>query len=517
MNVLHMQGQAIEWPDSMSEADRHRQVASWLAALLAAEHVSLLVGSGLGQGLSAVAETDGLGMGEVDFRDLPHGKQVQARAHASAIKAGRGESNVEDQLRAALELHAGLQIMGVEAAALWGKWISETLTMFGKEVLSMERELRNAFDWMAPAVTIESGDQAEREPGDESGDDSDDATASAAESEPEADVPASDGEEDSDAEADDAVPPGVVARSLLSRFLLAFAGRPPARERLKIFTTNYDRLIEYGADQAGIRVLDRFVGSLEPVFRASRLDIDMHFNPPGIRGEPRYMEGVVHLAKLHGSVDWRFERDRVRRIPLRFGATDLDLGEVISDDQPGKEGPAADGVSAADGKQVAVEVSASSNVGAVDSRALQRLMIYPNAAKDVETLEYPYAELFRDFAAATCRPNSVLFTYGYGFGDDHINRVMKDMLTLSSTHLVVISFGDPGERIARFVAEVPPAQYTLMVGPAYGDLQSLVDNYLPYLGSDQFFGEQERRNRQTGRPPVPVEDGPDGDRNDAGA
>ena len=39
---------------------------------------------------------------------------------------------------------------------------------------------------------------------------------------------------------------------------------------------------------------------------------------------------------------------------------------------------------------------------------------YPNAAKDKETTEYPYVELFRDFAAAICRPNSTLVTYGYG-------------------------------------------------------------------------------------------------------
>ncbi len=47
-------------------------------------------------------------------------------------------------------------------------------------------------------------------------------------------------------------------------------------------------------------------------------------------------------------------------------------------------------------------------------------MIYPNPAKDVETTQYPYAELFRDFAASVCKPNSVVVTYGYGFGDDHV-------------------------------------------------------------------------------------------------
>lgn len=61
-------------------------------------------------------------------------------------------------------------------------------------------------------------------------------------------------------------------------------------------------------------------------------------------------------------------------------------------------------------------------------------MIYPNPDKDRETAEYPYVELFRDFAAAICRPNNTLVTYGYGFGDEHINRVIKDMLTIPSTH-----------------------------------------------------------------------------------
>ena len=57
--------------------------------------------------------------------------------------------------------------------------------------------------------------------------------------------------------------------------------------------------------------------------------------------------------------------------------------------------------------------------GLTESEAYQ-LMIYPNAAKDTETSAYPYVELFRDFAAAVCRPNSTLVTYGYGFGDEQL-------------------------------------------------------------------------------------------------
>jgi hypothetical protein len=42
----------------------------------------------------------------------------------------------------------------------------------------------------------------------------------------------------------------------------------------------------------------------------------------------------------------------------------------------------------------------------------------------METAFYPYADLFRDFSASLCRPNSSLVTCGYGFGDDHVNRAI---------------------------------------------------------------------------------------------
>jgi hypothetical protein len=61
------------------------------------------------------------------------------------------------------------------------------------------------------------------------------------------------------------------AQGALQSFLLSFASRAASRERLHVFTTNYDRLIEHGCDFAGLRIIDRFVGALNPVFRASKL------------------------------------------------------------------------------------------------------------------------------------------------------------------------------------------------------------------------------------------------------
>ena len=202
-----------------------------------------------------------------------------------------------------------------------------------------------------------------------------------------------------------------------------------------------------------LHLLDRFLGNLMPIFRSSRLDLDMHYNPPGIRGEPRYLEGVARFTKLHGSVDWlQVDRD-IRRVGLPFGAGDV---------APYLQAPGLKGASA------------------------HKLMIYPNAAKDRETSDHPYVELFRDLAAAVCRPNSTLITYGYSFGDEHINRVIRDMLTVPSTHLVIIAYNDPLGRIMQTYRELGrPSQISLLIGPALADLQILTESFLPKAAIDK--------------------------------
>jgi hypothetical protein len=232
---------------------------------------------------------------------------------------------------------------------------------------------------------------------------------------------------------------------------MSFSSRTGTRDRLNIFTTNYDRLIEAGAELAGLHLLDRFVGTLMPIFRSSRLDLDMHYNPPGIRGEPRYLEGVARFTKLHGSVDWVQTEQDIRRMGLPFGADSV------------------------------APFLGAPGMGEVSSH---RLMIYPNSAKDRETAEYPYVELFRDLAAAVCRPNSTLVTYGYSFGDEHINRVIRDMLTIPSTHLVVISMDDNLGRI-QALAKERKSQVSILIGPQLADLETLTEHFLPKAAIDR--------------------------------
>ena len=185
--------------------------------------------------------------------------------------------------------------------------------------------------------------------------------------------------------------------------------------------------------------------------RFHRVDLDYHYNPPGIRGEPRYVEGVVRFTKLHGSIDWKFEDDQIIRIPLPFGEN---VNENFFADP------------------------------------YDKVVIYPNSAKAIETAFFPYSELFRDFSTAICRPNSVLVTYNYGFGDSHINRIILDMLTIPSTHLVILSYDLA--KIKNFISKCNEAQLTLLIGKEIGDFEKLANYYLPKPAIDRITDRQTR-------------------------
>lgn len=390
------EGQSANWcsDNSFSITDLRSRVEPWLTSLFQSEHLSLLVGSGLTTAIQyeATGSSDN-GMGTPKPKTT-YAEKIDAAVDDSIKNTDRGEANVEDYIRVMNDLLRGLEILQekVEYDTL-KKELNEILYSFATNVSVIENQI----------ITAEDGKRTE-------------------------------------------------TFNKLIMFLMSFASRTGTRDRLNIFTTNYDRLIEAGAELAGLHLLDRFVGTLSPIFRSSRMDLDMHYNPPGIRGEPRYLEGVARFTKLHGSIDWVDSKGNIRKTGLPFGATDI------------KRYLSAPGLST-DAKNI---------------------MIYPNASKDRETAEYPYVELFRDLAAALCRPNSTLVTYGYSFGDEHINRIIRDMLTIPSTHLVVISFDDKSGRIMKNYLEMGRAsQISLLIGADISGINPLTNYFLPNPSIDK--------------------------------
>ena len=387
-----------------------KEVEPWLSAIFQSEHLSLLIGTGL---TSAVSFAAGVKPQEMARLKLTNelGENIGEKADETAKKMNRGEANIEDDIRVALELIKGLEIIDDKRYEDLETELNTKLLTFIKAILRTERDFLTKLK----------------------------------------------------ADNDKAI----TAFNLLKSFILSFTSRAASRERLNVFTTNYDRFIELACDETGVLLLDRFKGKIQPIFRNTRLELDYHYNPPGIRGEPRYVEGVARITKLHGSIDWKFEQDKIIRSLLPFGAED--------------------------------------NHPEIPEKITEQVVIYPNSAKDIETAFYPYAELFRDFSSSICQPNSVIITYGYGFGDSHINRVIEDMLTIPSTHLVVIAwdrnyakdgdsvnFGASRNRIVKFLENKNSAQCTLMIGEHFADLKNLVEFYLPKSAIDRLTVKMQR-------------------------
>lgn len=399
---------SCSWLKKDEQADvpkLRKRIEPWLTALFQSEHFSLLIGSGLTHAVHHLATNNNLpGMSTAKFSVFE--EQINNAACASCKKLGRGEeANLEDQIRVANELLTGLKHYSSGELSGDIKELEDKIEILENDI---ETNLRNFAQFILNGENELAVAQADKRQ---------------------------------------------EAFKYLVNFLMSFASRSGTRDRLNIFTTNYDRIIEAGAELAGLHLLDRFVGNLFPIFRSSRLNIDMHYNPPGIRGEPRYLEGVAYFTKLHGSVDWINAGRDIRRIGLPFGAADINTY---------------------------LNLPGMSEVNAL------KIMIYPNSAKDRETALYPYVELFRDFAAAICRPNHTLVIFGYSFGDEHINRVIDDMLTIPSTHLVIISFDDKSGRIMKNYERIGrPSQCTLMIGNHLGNLKALVDYYLPKPAIDR--------------------------------
>ena len=60
------------------------------------------------------------------------------------------------------------------------------------------------------------------------------------------------------------------------------------------------------------------------------------------------------------------------------------------------------------------------------------------------------------------------------------------MLTVPSTHLVVIAYDDPLGRIMQTYQKLGrPSQISLLIGPALADLQTLTESFLPKAAIDK--------------------------------
>ena len=165
--------------------------------------------------------------------------------------------------------------------------------------------------------------------------------------------------------------------------------RRPQQPRIKIFTTNYDKVIETACDLEGIQCVTGFDGQSIRIFNPTNFDLNISYKATGQSSV--YYSKVVHLYKLHGSIHWQKKKID-------------DFDEIIQSD---------DGIAG-------------------------NIVIYPCATKYSETLEMPYGEMFRRFGDSVATPQTAIFTIGYGFNDEHVNQMLIRSLKNPSCQLICI-------------------------------------------------------------------------------
>ena len=161
-----------------------------------------------------------------------------------------------------------------------------------------------------------------------------------------------------------------------------------------IFTTNYDLFNETAMDRLGLPYANGFSGVIERRFNPATFRYALAEQLDLTNRKWSAVDGFVYLCKLHGSISWT--EDDHGLFPIRETSILQDPGKV---------------------------------------------MIYPTPAKQNSTLGSPYADLFREFQSRIVREQSVLFTVGYAFGDEHINNIIYQALTIPTFRLVI--FIDP--------------------------------------------------------------------------
>jgi hypothetical protein len=167
---------------------------------------------------------------------------------------------------------------------------------------------------------------------------------------------------------------------------------------VKVFSLNYDPLIERAAEAARVRLTDGFLGVEQAFFDPAVFEERVGRIRGTYKGR-QFDETVrpIHLLKLHGSLGWyECPVQGVRR--CAFGS-ELPPGKV-------------------------------------------RLMVPPQRRKATDTMLPPYAAIwsaFRGCLGHDANPLNRLACHGYGFTDEHVNAVIEAALARTDFTLLIFT------------------------------------------------------------------------------
>jgi hypothetical protein len=219
-----------------------------------------------------------------------------------------------------------------------------------------------------------------------------------------------------------------------------------------VFTTNYDLFNETAMDRLGMPYCNGFSGAVERRFNpttyryalAEQLDLTSH--------KWAAVDSFVYLCKLHGSINW-----------VESGGSLFPIREVTVDQAKGAE----------------------------------RVMIYPTPMKQNASFGSPYADLFREFQSRIVKEQTVLFVVGYSFGDEHVNNIIFQALTVPSFRLIVLLSPD-SKGVPEKLLELRDPRIWFIGGDGPNDgtrahyFSTFVDKFMPDAPGDKVDTAVER-------------------------
>ena len=124
-----------------------------------------------------------------------------------------------------------------------------------------------------------------------------------------------------------------------------------------------------------------------------------------IHHEENFYKKVFQLYKIHGSVNWRF--DHIKK-------------EIKKDTEKGSP-----------------------------------VLIYPNSSKFERSFEMPFFEMISRLQTVLRSENTTLFIVGYGFGDEHINRIIEESINNNlNLEVFIIKPTISGKKIDEYIEKV---------------------------------------------------------------
>lgn len=149
-----------------------------------------------------------------------------------------------------------------------------------------------------------------------------------------------------------------------------------------VFTLNYDLAFEYSCDKLNIDFNNGFSGFVNRIFDGKGLGNNLN---------------LPSIVKLHGSLNWYVD----------------DNNYDIKEAQP---------------------IFKNGRI----MQSNDSYLIYPTSNKFMDSQNYPFSELLRNFLNTICNKKNVLFIIGYKYEDTHVNDILRK--ALYNPNIIIYAF-----------------------------------------------------------------------------